>query len=173
MKEKSGMFSVAKCGLIILLFLMPFIKISCGGMLNISVTGMELVTGKTLDLNDRFSGKAQARKIDSEPYAVIAFGCAIAGLLIGFNKARVARFFNAICGAGGFVFMILLKNKLDKDVTTDIKEGVTLNYEFAFWGVVVLFLAMAVMSFLAFKKQGDSPGQQSVNTPSNTEIPPT
>jgi hypothetical protein len=38
MKEKLGFVLSAKFGLIVIMFLMPFINVSCGGMVNIPLS---------------------------------------------------------------------------------------------------------------------------------------
>ena len=146
MKEKAGLISSVKFGLIIVLFLMPFVNVSCGGMVNIPLSGMDLATGKTIEMKEPFSGKVQRQKIDPEPLAAIALGCAVLGLLLGFVKERPARLLNGGFGGGGAVLLLLLKNKMDKEV---MKEGggmIALHYEFAFWATLILFLAAAAVS---------------------------
>ncbi len=150
MKEKAGLISSAKFGLIIVLFLMPFVNVSCSGMVNIPLSGMDLATGKTIEMKEPFSGKVQRQKIDPEPLAAIALGCAVLGLLVGFVKARPARLLNAAFGGGGAVLLLLLKNKIDSEV---MKEGggiIALNYEFAFWATLILFFVAAAMSMYFF-----------------------
>lgn len=145
MKEKLGYVLSAKFGLIVIMFLMPFINVSCVGMVNIPLSGMDLATGKTIETKEPFSGKIQKQKVDAEPYAAIALGAAVLGLLVGFAKAKSARLVNAISGGAGAVFLLLLKSKIDKEV---LKEGggmISVTYDAGFWIALILFaLAFAV-----------------------------
>ncbi len=157
MEEKAGPISAAKFGLIIVLFLMPFINVSCSGIINIPISGMDLATGKTIELKEPFSGKIQKQKINAEPLAVIALGCAILGFFAGFVKSKPARLINAVAGGGGAVLLLLLKSKIDREV---LKEGggmFTVHYEFAFWAALILFLACAAVGiyFLSLNSEKD------------------
>jgi len=149
MKEKLGLVLSAKFGLIVLLFLMPFIKVSCSGMVNMPLSGMDLATGTTIETKEPFSGKVQKQKVDAEPFAAIALGAAVLGLLIGFIKAKPARIVNAVTGGAGAVFLLLLKNKIDKEV---LKEGggmISVNYEMGFWITILLFITAVIVSIYA------------------------
>ena len=58
---------------------------------------------------------------------------------------RVA-FVNAPLGALGFVLLLLLKNKLDGDVMREGGGLIAINYEFAFWVVAGIFLAISLLN---------------------------
>ena len=147
MKEKLGLVLSAKFGLIVIVFLMPFINVSCRGMVNMNIplSGMDLATGTTIEIKEPFSGKIEKQKVDAEPYAAIALGAAVLGLLVGFAKVKPARIVNAISGGAGAVFLLLLKSKIDKEI---MKEGggmISVAYEAGFWIALILFvLAVAI-----------------------------
>jgi len=156
--KAAGLISSVKFGLIIILFLMPFVNVSCTQMVKFSFTGVDMVQGKTIEIKEPFSGKVQRERINPEPHARLAFGCAIIGLLFGFAKFRPARLFNTLAGFCGAVMLLLLKNKVDNEV---LKEGggiIAVNYDFAYWAALILFLVAAVFNiyFFAMKNGKDS-----------------
>lgn len=149
MKEKLGLVLSAKFGLIAFMFLMPFINISCSGMVIFPLSGMDLAVGTTIETKEPFSGKIKTHKVEAEPFALFALGAAVFGLLLGFVKAKPARIVNAVSGGAGAVFLLLLKNKIDKAV---MKEGggmISVNYEAGFWIAMVLFILTVGVSIHA------------------------
>ena len=142
MRDKAGLILPIKFGLIIVLFLMPFVEISCGGIVKVQFSGMDLATGKTIEIGE------EEETIDPEPLATIALGCALLGLLASFVKSKLARIFNAALGGGGAISLLQLKNKIDKGVGQCIKEGFmcAADYKFAFWATLILFIAAAAVS---------------------------
>ena len=149
MKEKLGLVLSAKFGLIMFMFLMPFINVSCSGMVNFPFSGMDLATGTTIETKEPFSGEVKNQKVDAEPFAAIALGAAALGLLFGFVKAKPARIVNAIAGGAGAVFLLLLKSKIDKDVMKAGGGMISVNYEAGFWIAMLLFVLAVAVSIYA------------------------
>lgn len=155
--------SAAKFGLCILLFLMPFLNVSCSGMAMGRLSGMELSFGKTQEIREPFSGQLRKQKVNSEPLAFLALAVAIGGISIclGVKKRRVA-IINAILGGLGLVFLLLLKSKLDGDVMREGSGLISINYEFAFWATTGLFIAISLLNsfsiFLPRILEESSPG---------------
>jgi len=148
MLSKIGsLLSSIKFGVIIVLFMMPFITVSCSNSKMLSFTGMDMVTGKKMEFNDPFTGKtARKEKLEPEMHTIIAFGCAVAGLLFSFATIKAARFLNVISGACGGIMLILLKNRVDEQI---IKEGYgmfTVQYEVAYWISLILFFVAAIVN---------------------------
>ena len=148
MKENIGFILSAKFGLIILLFIMPFMTVSCSGMINIPLSGFDLATGTTLELE---AGKKH--NMDPEPFATGALGVAVLGVIVGLVKNRSARLVNAIAGGAGAVCLFLLKNKMDADVITQGKGMMSLHYETGFWLALILFILAGAVSLFAMSIQ--------------------
>lgn len=141
MPKHSGLLPAAKFGLIIVLFLMPFINVSCSGMVNIPLSGMDLATGKTLAFKEPFGTTAKTHRIEPQPYASLALACAVLGLLVGFVRARPARLGNAVLGGGGAAALLLLRQEIDNEVLREGRGLITVEYQPGFWIVLLLFLA--------------------------------
>ena len=154
MPKNKSLFLTAKFGLIIVLFLMPFINVSCSGMVNIPLSGMDLATGKTLAFKEPFGNKVQKQRIEPQPYASIALGCAVLGLLLGLVRLRAARLLGALFGGGGAVALLVLKHQIDAEVLREGRGLITVEYQAGFWIVLLLFLAaLAVGMFLFSRKK--------------------
>lgn len=150
--SKLGFILSAKFGLILILFLMPFINVSCGGMINIPLSGMDLASGTTIETKDPFSGKKDNHKVNAEPFAAVALGAAVLGLLAGFANGKPARIVNAISGGAGVIFLLLLKNKMARDLMREGGWMLSITYEAGFWMVMVLFMLAAGLSIYSISE---------------------
>ena len=107
-----------------------------------------MVTGATV----------KQQKGKAEPLAILVFVSAIAGLGLSFFKGRNATIAVVTAAAVGLILMLLLKFKIDNYALRAVKEGrgmVGVEYNIAFWGSVLLFLAAAGLSgFVFFQNWG-------------------
>lgn len=140
-------FSATKFALCALLFLMPFVNVSCSGMVSVKLTGTELSFGKTLQIREPFTGKVRKHQIKPEPLALMAFAAAICGVSVclAMRNRRVS-IVNAALGGFGILFLLLLKSKLDSDVLREGEGMLSISYDFGYWAVVTLFLAISLLN---------------------------
>lgn len=158
-------FSPAFYGAIILLFFMPFVNISCGGQTIMSISGFQLITGTEVNASGMFGGELktnsemntdQKKEVDPQPLALFAFIAALAGLILGFFKMRVIAITNIVLSAAGVVFLILLKINLDGDANLNVRgqNVITLDYQFAYWLSIILFIVAAAVQWKIFADEG-------------------
>lgn len=158
-------FSPAFYGAIILLFFMPFVNLSCGGQTIMSITGFQLITGTEVKASGMFGGDFnttaetdvdQKKEVESQPLAVFAFLAALVGLILSFFKLRLMSLTNIVVSAAGVVFLILLKINLDGDADLNVSSQnvITLDYQFAYWFSIILFIAAAVVQWKIFADEG-------------------
>lgn len=158
-------FSPAFYGVIVILFFLPFVNLSCGGQTIMSVTGFQLITGTEVTPTGMFGGEMnspdelnadQKKEIESQPLALFAFVAAIIGLIISFFKMRVIAISNVVVSVAGVVFLLLLKVSLDGDADLNVsgQNVITLDYQFAYWFSIILFIAGAVVQWKIFADEG-------------------
>lgn len=138
--------TVSKFALIILLFLMPFVAVSCDGKPVMKFSGTELVSGKTLEVREPFSGRMKVQEIKSEPYAIAALAASSLGLLLLLLKGRISTISSVICGLGGFLSLLLLKFKMEADALKEGQGLFTVDVQLAFWLSLMLFVAIAAVN---------------------------
>lgn len=150
-------FSPAFYGVIVILFFLPFVNLSCGGQTIMSLTGFQLITGTEYQPASMFGETTGAevkedKKIDAQPLALFAFAAAIIGLVLAFIKIRLVALADIIVSAAGAVFLILLKINMDADAELNIpgQNVLTLDYQFAYWFSIILFIAGAVVQWKIF-----------------------
>jgi hypothetical protein len=154
-------FSPAFYGAIIILFFLPFVNLSCGGQTIMSVTGFQLITGTEVAPTGMFGGEMntsdefnvdQKKEIESQPLAVFTFVAALVGLILSFLKIRIISLVNIVVSVSGAVLLILLKINLDGDADLNVsgQNVITLDYQFAYWFSIILFIAAAVVQWKIF-----------------------
>jgi hypothetical protein len=158
-------FSPAFYGIIVILFFMPFVNLSCGGQTIMSITGFQLITGTEVKASGMFGGDMntsdelnadQKKEIDSQPLALFAFVAALIGLIISFFKMKVTALTNIVVSIAGVVFLILLKVNLDSDADLNVsgQNVITLDYQFSYWISITLFIIAAVVHWKIFADDG-------------------
>lgn len=148
-------FSPAFYGVIILLFFLPFVNLSCSGQTIMSLSGFQLITGADYKANSMFgettNSEAKAdEKVDSQPLALFALLAAVIALALSFVKIRTMSLVNIVLSALGAIFLILLKINMDGDAKLSAQAVITLDYQFAYWLSIILFIAAAVVQWKIF-----------------------
>ncbi len=158
-------FSPAIYVVIVILFFMPFVNLSCGGQTIMSISGFQLITGTEVTPTGMFGGEMNSsdelntdekKEIESQPLALLAFVAAIIGFVISFFKMRMTALSNIVVSAAGVVFLLLLKVSLDgnPDLNVSGQNVITLDYQFAYWLSIILFIVGAVVQWKIFADEG-------------------
>lgn len=152
-------FSPGFYGIIILLFFLPFVNLSCSGQTIMSLSGFQLITGADYQPNNMFGESMGTEtkadeKVDSQPLALFALLAAIIALAISFVKMRTMSLVNIVMSILGAIFLILLKINMDGDVKLSGQAVITLDYQFAYWLSIILFLAAAFVQWKIFADEG-------------------
>jgi hypothetical protein len=152
MDNKVMKFSPAIFIIILICFFLPFINITCQGEKVATLTGIQLVTGTTIEQPSMFGAKGKTTKVEGELMALLAFISAIVGLILSFLKNRKISLATAIVGGLGLIFLLLLKNKLDNDMLREGQGMLQLEYSTGFWLTLIFFILAAVWNVFIFSK---------------------
>ena len=144
--------TVSKFALIILLFMMPFLAVSCDGKPVMKISGAELVSGKSVETKEPFSGRVKVQEIDSEPYAIAALVVSVFGLTLLLIKGRISIISSTICGVVGFLSLLLLKSKIESDILKEGQGVFSADFQAAFWLALLLFAAIAAVNGYSLSK---------------------
>lgn len=132
--------------LAIILFLMPWINISCAGAPIISASGFDMITGAYNVPTDYIDSNPQ-----SEIFAVLALIAAIVGLIACLIRHKIAFFTRVISGIAGIAFLIALKLKIDRDIFSQSEGILQVNYLLGYWLTIIAFVSAIVVSLLRKK----------------------
>ena len=171
--EQLKKISPAFYGIIILLFFLPFVNLSCSGQTVMSITGFQLITGKDyVDNNMNMFGQMQNNQnsepkgVEPQPLALLALLAAVAGLALSLIKKKPISLLNLIVSALGVVLLILLKISLDGDAQLSGQEMLKLEYKAGYWLSLLIFAGTAILFWFIFKEK--KPVE-----PASPEPPPT
>ncbi len=148
MHSETKKLSPVLLGVALLGYFLPFVTVSCQGQKVASFTGTELVFGTTVQQPQVF-GPPKAQRIESEPLAVLAFLCCLAGFGLGFAKSRNSEIGAAAVAGVSFIALMLLRSKLEDQALQRSRGAFQVAYEFGFWLVVLLSAGAGVLSALA------------------------
>src|SRR5690242_11255927 len=93
-------FSPALFGLAAACFLLTFVQFSCGNQPVMSLTGIQLVTGTTIE-KPSIIGPPQKQEVPGEPFALVALLAVLTGLAFGFARGREGLVVACASGAVG------------------------------------------------------------------------
>ncbi len=152
-------FSPAFYGVIILLFFLPFVNLSCSGQTIMSLSGFQLITGSEYKADSMFGQSTEGevkenKEIESQPLALLALLAAVIALAVSFVKKRITAILNIVISICGGIFLLLLKFNLDSDAELNGQNIIQLEYQFAYWFSIVLFIATAVVQWKIFTDEG-------------------
>ena len=116
MQQSLKKFSPAVLGIALICFILPWVNFSCQGQHVATFTGLQLVTGTTVQQQGMF-GQRQNQKVDSEPLAVAVLLLTILGVALSFLKSRKSSLIPSVVGVVAFIVLLLLKSKIETDAT--------------------------------------------------------
>jgi hypothetical protein len=130
--------------LIIICFCLPFIAISCDHKQVAQLTGIQLVTGTKVKQATLLQ---ETRVVPPQPWAVIPFGLAIVGMVLGFwGKGRIGTILQSVGSTVAVIALLLLKNKLYQEMLQYPKLLFCVEYLPCYWITLGLFACVAVVN---------------------------
>jgi hypothetical protein len=144
-------FTRSLLGIVLVMFLLPFSTVTCSGAKLITMNGVQLVTGTTIENKDPFTGRIKTEKIKPEPLAAVAGIVAIIALGLAFVGGKVGKVITAVASAAGAVALLMLKAKVDQDAIRQGQGLMNVQWEFGFWLALLALIAAAVVSFIPDK----------------------
>jgi hypothetical protein len=128
--------------LALVMFLLPWVAVTCAGQEIVNVTGLELVTGFEYEAAD------MTEQADPEVLAILALVASVLLAVAFFLRGKSGPVIRGILCALGVVFLIALKFKLDGDIEKESQGMFQTSYLPGFWIALVSFVATAIMNFL-------------------------
>jgi len=144
-----GEISSGLLGFVLLLFLLPWMTVSCSGQKVFTFSGTDLAIGKTVQVPQAF---APPKKENTREWkATVAFLAAVAGTLAGFlvKVERIQKIVLISCGGIGGILLFLLRSKLNSDIFLQGGGMIIIDYHFAFWLSMLLFFGVGILNTLS------------------------
>ena len=154
--QLNRIFTRSLLGAVLVLFLLPFTTLTCGGAKLVTMNGVQLATGTTISTKEPLSARAKVETIKPEPLATVAILAALAGLGLAFIKGKGGRLGSAIAAAFCAITLLAMKMKVDQDTLKQGQGVVGVQWEFGFWMALVAALAGAVLAFIGLNAPGET-----------------
>ncbi len=146
----------------LLCFFLTFFTVSCQEERVVSLTGVDLVVGKTLESNASFA-PSQKTRIEPTPLAAIAALLAAVAAAAGAGAGAFRAWVAAATGGASTFTLLLLKDRIVGDVARqEMGEMLTVRAESGFW---IALLALLGASLLAIRTA--LTGVRAAETPSS------
>ncbi|MGC8654501.1 MAG: hypothetical protein ACP5US_10985 [Candidatus Kryptoniota bacterium] len=171
MQESLKKFSPAIFGIALICFILPWVNFSCQGINVVTFTGLQLVTGTTIQ-QQGMSDEHHNQKVDSKPLAVAVLILTILGLALSFLKSRKSSLIPSIIGVLAFILLLLLKSEIETDASNQGHGIIQVEFATGFWLVFVLLIGAVVLNgylFFASAKQAQTPPPQTSATALNNQ----
>jgi len=146
MDSPTKKISPALFGVILVSFFLPFVNISCQSQKLMTLTGVQLATGTTIEQPSLFGRETKKQEIPAEPMAIFSLIAAVVGLGTSFLKTKNSAVAPAASGGIGLVLTLIMKSKIDDAVLKNGQGIIQVDYEIGFWLVFLLFLSAAILN---------------------------
>lgn len=142
-------------GAVLILFLFPFFNLSCKGITLFSVSGLDMVTGKSFSdlshsIGDELSAMDGGYGIPPSPWAIIAFLCPILAIGVYLSKYVMRDATALALGVVGFLGLVALaivgKLKADSKFPDLLDDEVKVKFGM---GLVLAIVAAAVAVYFS------------------------
>lgn len=140
MEKKTKYISPAMFALIVLCFFLPFVNVSCENQQIVSMSGIQLVTGTSVE--NQYIGDKE--EIPADAKVIVAFACAATGIIVGLQKGKIRNGLSAILGAIGFTALLLFKSGFGEKVAERGDGMLKAQFESGLWVAMVLFLVATI-----------------------------
>ncbi len=150
MKDNARKFSLAIFVAILVCFLMPFLDLSCGEQKIVNLTGLELITGKTIADSSIYG--VENNHTHPHLLVILASLCSIAGFVFVYVKGK-SRLISSALSLLGFVFLLKFKILMDGNIAEKGDGMIFADWRYGFWLACVLFILASVICLVAYYRE--------------------
>ena len=144
---KSKWLSPSTLVLICIFFFFTFCDVSCSRQVVTSIKGFDFIFGKTI--TSSLTGTVQT--VPSSFWAILAFISSLFGLSLIYRKLKFLDYYLFITSIVGFISLIILQIVIVSKVNKSGEGQIEVNFQFAYWAAIFLFLVNVILSYLRFK----------------------
>ena len=151
MKNQLHVISTSSFILICVLFFLPFLNIECGNQKLIVVSGVELVTGFTMNLPSPNKTNESNKTTEPNTFAVLALLFSVVGALSSFVTRKQDNLKTMIITFAGLTTasLIAMQIQMNYKLSSDAKAlMVRINFEFGYWLCLVIPMALIVITLI-------------------------
>ena len=129
----------------LLCFLLPFAAVSCQNQQMFQLTGLQLVTGTTIEQPQTF-GPPEKHELPANVPGIIAAIAGVAGVIFG---TALGGRLGGVLGAVGALVLLLFKSQFAQGVASQGQGQMKAEFLAGFWGALFLFIGACVLGLTA------------------------
>ncbi len=148
--------SPAIFGIILICFFLPFVTVSCQNQKVMTLTGVQLATGTTIEQPSFLERQKKEVKIPADPLTSVVLVSTCVGLATSFLKSQQGVLIPGVTGAVSSVLLLMSKAKIDNEVLKEGRGLLQVEYGMGFWMSFLLFLSVTALNAYLFF-QGKKP----------------
>ena len=134
-------------GLVIIAFFLPFVVVSCPDQGRASVTGVQLAFGTTIR-GSKLSSVTSDQRIKPQGFALAAFACAIAGVVVSYLKKQPAFIACTILAIAGIALLLLLQNQINAQAYRMSSDSLKVRYDAGYWLSLAAYIVALTVTLL-------------------------
>lgn len=145
----------------ILVFLLPFASVSCSGEELMTVSGIQLVTGVTVERSDFFGNQREETVFDPEPLSIVALVAGVLGFGVAFLRMRPRTIGTTVLGTTGVVALLLLYARATSEASSQAIP-MAVNMELGYWLALLAFGGVAAVNGTLWLQDRESGGGETL-----------
>lgn len=138
---------------IAIVFLMPFLDMSCQGQKMVTLTGYEVAFGAELPVEAPFGGPKAKQKVDSTPIIMTAFFITLIAAAVALWNGIGGAVFAGVAG----VCLILGQSQINRKIIIEGKGLFTVDFQVGFYLSIILLLVGAGLGIASAKMKRSAP----------------
>jgi hypothetical protein len=138
-------------GLALICFFLPFVTVSCQGQKLLTLTGVQLVTGTTVQVPQMF-GPSKEEKIPGDGLARLACLSGLVGLLAAIVAKNKGKTVAAALAGLGAILLLVMKSRVENEVLRAGSGLFQVEFGGGYWATVSLFLSTVGARLLPTQK---------------------
>ncbi len=137
--------------LLLVLFLLPFAKLTCGNQELVKFSGYELAFGKAISVpsGSAFGGSSEQHKSTPTASAILALAAAVAGAVLCAVKGRGGSITRAVTAGVGLMMLIWLGAELGDEVSKEGRGVVQLEMDVGYFLALLVFAGAGTLNAVA------------------------
>ncbi|MGB9824902.1 MAG: hypothetical protein ACPLN0_07465 [Candidatus Hydrothermia bacterium] len=155
-------------GLIILMFFLPFTRISCMNNSIATLTGSQLAFGTQIDVASEKGDEVKIKKIKPVKYATATFALASLGFLLSFSGIKIINLILSLTSFAGVVMLLLLRGYVNGVVMKEGEGMFEIQFLAGYWIAFALFIVGILVGawfFLDEDKEKDINQEEDIRNP--------
>jgi len=130
--------------LVLVMFVLPWVTVTCSGLEVMTATGLELVTGFDYET----PGEAEEASPEVLAIAILAIG--LLGVGAYFLRGKSGAMSRGIFATLGIIFLLALKFKIDGNIEKEGQGMLQASYLPGFWISSISFITASILNFFNF-----------------------